>query len=325
MNNSKSVFHQFVGEMDSVLRQNESVDLRTQEHMLCDLFKLELLFKKTLLSTSHGRIVYKQFMDYILKERRNILTTRVFFRERQATFSTKIAIAFHRRNSRMLHKFRINYLFARWAIQHYKGPNKRKLSGLLRRIANHRTRLCENNLPLAINRAKIFWSKVPASHLEYMDLIQTSSEGLINAIDKFVPPYKTVFRSVAIGRMTLNMITDNNATLLKFSPKEKRILYRANNAKNKARLSKDDDVVSYVSESFGGVTNKSLRRLTTAASSAASIDEKKEDSLSLSDKLPGICNTEDAIIASDLRQKLYLLVDKLPLLERKVVRLKHSI
>ncbi|NIP30507.1 MAG: hypothetical protein GTN59_08105, partial [Candidatus Dadabacteria bacterium] len=103
-----------------------------------------------------------------------------------------------------------------------------------------------------------------------MDFIQNANEGLMNAIDKFVPPYKTVFRSVAIGRMTLNMHTDHNATMVKFSPTEKRILYRANNAKVKAKLTDQGDILNYVKESFNSVTPEKLRDILSAATGVAS-------------------------------------------------------
>ena len=312
--------------MDTMLRHNEDVDDRTQGQLLNDLFALEHRFKTVLLSSPSGAVVYQKFMDFILNEKGNILTTRVYFRERQKTFSKKISVAFHKKNPSSLHKFKINYLFAKWACQHYKGPNKRTLNNLLKKIGELRKIICENNLPLAINRSKIFWSKVPESHLDYMDLIQTASEGLMNAIDKFVPPYRTVFRAVAIGRMTLNMITDNNSTLLKFSPKERRILYRANNAKNKRKLFKDEEIVNYVSESFDGVTNQSLHKLIAAASrSTASIDEKRGDALPLIDKISGDVSLEDTIVLNDFTTKFRYAITKLPLMMHKVIRLKFGV
>lgn len=316
---SKNLFHCFVSEMDAILRMNEKSDDRTQKQLLQDLFKLEEQFRKTLLSVPAGRKMYQSFMRFIVKERGNLLVTRAFFRERQSVFSRRIAPAFYKNDHKLLFKFRINFLFIKWIMMRYKGRKRKQLSKIFQQIQKLRQLICENNLPLAINRVKIFWSKVPISHLEYMDLIQTASEGLLNAIDKFVPPYKRVFRSVAISRMTLNMITDNTATLLKFSPKERRILYRANNAKYKERLDNDDEIIAYINKSFNGVTIPMLQRLVNAASYMGTLDDSVLNITSQKDYV------EDGIIKKDLIDKLKHALNKLTPLESKVIRLSYGI
>jgi len=346
-------FGKFVDHMDSMLREAEVSDGRDQKTLLNDLFALEDEFKKTLLSATNGKDIYKEFMDFIMKEGectlpklkegyvpknaeaakkfkekvdadgRNILRARPYFRERQDTFSRKISKAFHLHRPEILHKFKVNYEFAKWTMERYKGENKKKLSKIFTQIKDIRQLLCSNNLPLAINKAHIFWSKVPESHLEYMDLIQACAEGLITAIDKFVPPYKTVFRSTAIGRMTLNMIQDHSSTTVKLPPKERRILYRAKNAKQKAHLSESDEIVSYVNESFKGVTAESLMEIESAASQVFDIDEKQEDSYSLSEKIADSSTLADEkAISSDLRQRLYSSMENLTVIEIKIIKLK---
>jgi RNA polymerase sigma factor (sigma-70 family) len=245
----------------------------------------------------------------------------------------------------MLHKFRINFLFAKWVLEkevteklndknelqkttvykNYKGPSKKRLEAIYKEIIETRSKLCENNLPLAINRAKIFWSKVPANHLEYMDLIQASSEGLITALDKFVPPYRTVFRSTAIGRMTLNMMTDYNDTLVKIPPKEKRILYRANNAKRKENITDQSKIVDYVNESFNGVTQSDLTKIEAAAAQVVDIYEKTDNSYSLSEKL--FNEDENTEINAQNRQLLTIIkigFSNLSVLEKKIILLKYG-
>ena len=83
-------------------------------------------------------------------------------------------------------------------------------------------------MPLAISRARIFWSRTPKAHLTYMDFVQIACEGLLSAVDKFVPPYTPVFRSVAIGRMHGNFIEEYSETQLHFFPVDRRKIYRAN-------------------------------------------------------------------------------------------------
>jgi RNA polymerase sigma factor (sigma-70 family) len=87
------------------------------------------------------------------------------------------------------------------------------------------------NTPLCINRARLFHSRTPPSHLSQMDLIQIGSVGLISGIDKYAPDGEVVtkqFRSTAMGRMGGNFIEEYSAPMLHFFPVDKRKLYRAN-------------------------------------------------------------------------------------------------
>lgn len=345
----------FVDAMDSILRQNEQVDGRGQKRLVQDLIKIENKFKRTLLSTAHGPKLYHKFMDFILKvgesepdelktnyvpdskedmlafqeeisqENGNILRARVYFRERQNMFSKYIATAFHKKRSNMLHKFRINYEFARWVMDNYHGPKKRELRKLYQSILDTRKILCENNLPLVLHSVKIFWCKIPETSLEYEDLVNDASEGLLTAIDKFVPPYRHVFRSTGIGRMTLNMSTDHSSTMLKLSPKDKRILYRARKAKSILKNPADGDILKYVQESFPNVTQPYLTEL-LAATSVSDIDGKTDDSYPLSEKLSDVRTpVDEQVIGGQLRDKTYGAFFTLYIRERKIVRLKLGI
>jgi DNA-directed RNA polymerase specialized sigma subunit len=321
--------------MDKMLRENEQRDGREQHTLLDQLFRLESRFKDLLLSHDSGKDTYQKFMKFILEDKGNILSARVYFRERQDTFSNQMFKAFHKSNSRMLHKFRINYTFMQWCLEqrvgsrssHYSGPHKKQLVDIFEAVMDVRRLLCENNLPLAINRAKIFWNHVAESHLEYMDLVQASSEGLLVAIDKFVPPYGTVFRSTAIGRMGLNMSTDYMDTIVKIPPKEKRILYRARLAKRKQNITENAQVVSFVNESFQGVTTEQLAAIQAAAGNVVDLYKKPEggDGLPMIDKLSdGSQNAEERAIQQEVLSKLFQGMKVLKITERKVVRLKHG-
>lgn len=316
-----SLFDMFAREMNYVLG-NSLVTYNDQEELLKKLFKAEREFKAELLRTKRGRDVYVQFMNYILNERNNILAARIYFRERQNTFSRRIAKTFYREKPHGLARFRINYWFAYWTVQHSR-PNKKLLS-TFDEIKDLRRQLCETNMPLAINRAKIFWSKVPESKLEYMDLIQACSEGLMNAIDKFVPPYREVFRSTAIGRMLSNMIDDYNSTIIKFSPKERRIIYRAKNAKNKQKIESPDVVVRYVNESFKGVTNSHLEKLISAATTPVSLNETTNETLEIINTFASSDDIERDAIKRELDAKLESALSGLNTLERKAILLQYG-
>ena len=322
-------FKKFCQEMNQALDRNEDDDGRNQKQLLEELFDLEVKFRDTLISTPDGSEVYRKFVDFILNDKGNILSARVYFRERQDTFSSQISSAFQNNKHTQLFKYNINYPFAKWAFDRYKGSRHDELLILLNEIIRIRKVLCENNLPLAINRAKIFWSKVPASNLEYMDIIQNASEGLINAIDKFVPPYKTVFKSVAIGRMSLNILTDHNATLVKFSPRDRRILYRANNARAKGKLTDINAILAYVNESFPGVSVEKLEAILNSASGAIRTvvnDENEDEQESILNSIASLIpDAEDDLINNDFSTKISKHLNDLPILERKIIKLRMGL
>lgn len=324
---STDLFKTFVKDMNEVLSENRKQDGRNQKVLLEDLFSLEKKFRDTLISTTEGKKVYNEFVRFIVEEKGNILSARVYFRERQDVFSSKISPNLKDGKYYMLYRFNINYNFAKWVCDRYKGPKARSLKHTYSKIIDTRKILCENNMPLAINRAKIFWSKTPNSNLEYMDVIQNAGEGLLTAIDKFVPPYKSVFRSVAIGRMTLNILTDHNATTVKFSPTEKRILYRANNARVKAGLDNQSDILKYVRESFKKTTPEKLQQIVMAASGVTSLDTQVEDSeVTVKDILVSDSDSpEKILLLKEFKAKIQEQLSDLPPLEMKVICMKFGI
>lgn len=331
MADNKNLFKQFVNEMNEVLQSNTEDNGKGQSALFSELFSHEKKFRDVLLSTSYGKEIYKRFMFYISREKDSILQVMPYFRERQETFSKKISKSFENGNHAALHKFRINFIFASWVLKNWESTaNNRttyrkqyeRLVKIFEEMKRIRRLLCENSLPLAINRSKIFWSKVPESHLEYMDLIQNSAEGLMVAIDKFTPPYKTVFRSTAIGRMTLNMMTDYNATLVKLPPREKRILYRHGIAKNRKNIENDNEALDFVKESFKNVTQENLQHIVNAATSVQSLDWKAEDGSCLSDKLACNGSPEEEAIGNEQSINVIKCMDSLFVIEKKVVILK---
>ncbi len=132
-------------------------------------------------------------------------------------------------------------------------------------------------MPLAISQAKTFRFATPESHLAYSDFLQIAFEGLINAVDKFVLPYTTVFRSVIIGRCKGDMIEAYGDTLLHFYPSDKRKIYRANKVqKGKSREDVNyDDLahgVNMTGPKLPTPTSPSEIQLLTRAASHGSLD-----------------------------------------------------
>jgi len=207
------------GNKDLTARQKKQVE---------GLVALEIKFRDHLNKLSCSGEVYQDFINHITLERRNILSARPFFRERQDAFTRSVAGALKAGDIEELSKHHFNYQFVAFVLKRREWSPKSRLVKYGREIEEARRELVELNMPLAISRARIFWGRTQRSHLDYMDLVQIASEGLLSAIDKFVLPYTPVFRSVAIGRMTGNFIEQYSNTMLHFYPTDKRKLYRAN-------------------------------------------------------------------------------------------------
>ncbi len=201
---------------------------RKQKHQVETLVALESEFRRALIAHRWGPGVYRQFVTFICDDRRNILAARPYFRERQTVFTRDISKVLKRRQEKGLYRFHFNFQFVLFAMRARPWKHGSLVSKLYRRIAALRQELVETNMPLALNRARIFFSKTPTSHLTYMDLVQIASEGLMSGIDKFCLPFSATFRGVAIGRMVGNFIENYSATLLHYYPPDKRKIYRAN-------------------------------------------------------------------------------------------------
>lgn len=202
--------------------------LERQKNQVERLVGLESEFKATLIQHAWGPSVYRDFITFICDERKNILAARPYFRERQEVFTAQISKALKKRADKALYRFHFNYQFILFVMKARPWGKKSKLVQLAKQISDTRTELVEMNMPLAISRARIFWSRTPKAQLSFMDLIQISCEGLMSAVDKFCLPYSKVFRSVAIGRMVGNFIEQYSETQLHFYPIDKRKIYRAN-------------------------------------------------------------------------------------------------
>lgn len=245
----ESHFKVFAKNLEHALKKYESLPEETllvrQRRQLMLLISLEKKFRKALIKHPWGPTVYKEFVSMVQDEKRNALTARPYFRERQSVFSSKISPAIRKRNDKGLYQFRFNYSFVLFALRAKKWNPGSKIVALAKEINKIRLEIMEMNMPLAISQARIFWSNTPKSHLSYMDLVQIHCGGLLVAVDKFVPPdtsdmtdeeeleaYRK-FRPVAIGRMIGDRIEQYSETPIHFYPVDKRKIYRANKARRK--------------------------------------------------------------------------------------------
>lgn len=192
------------------------------------LFELEEEFRNTIRKHPRGLEVYNAFVEFIRDDRKNILHARPYFRERSDVFTNKISPALKARDAKKLMSFKVNYRLIDFIVNYRKWPLKIKKINEL--IVQQRNEICVTNMPLAMSRARIFFSKTPESHLSYQDFTQIAAEGLLAAIDKFGPPFTQGFRGVVIGRIVGNCISEYSHTLLHFYPGDKQKLYRGNKA-----------------------------------------------------------------------------------------------
>ena len=235
-------FRVFAGNLELILAnmpdENDRERLRRQRDQLRGLIAAEAEFRETLIKHPWGANVYRDFVKHIVAK--NILAARPYFRERHEVFTRYISKALKAGNDKSLYRFRFNWTFVTWVMSSRKWPKGGKLAVLANDIVRRRKEILQENIPLALSQARIFWNSTPKSHLTYMDVVQLQCQGLLLAIDKFVPPKDgrmsdrdslarfKVFRAVAIGIMSRDRVNAYSETLVHFYPKDRAKIYRAN-------------------------------------------------------------------------------------------------
>jgi DNA-directed RNA polymerase specialized sigma subunit len=228
-----------------------------------------------------------------------------------------------------LQKFRINFSLISFLHKQPHVADDAKLVGLYNEIMDLRQIIAQTNLPLVLSRSRLFWKKTPRSHLEYMDIVQIAIEGLLTAIDKYVPPFSRVFRSVIIGRVTGSLIADYSQTMLHFFPSDRKTIYRA----NKARRHSDD--IEHITNEINNQepTNGKQRTIgevkeILSASSHISIFAHKDDDdgevmhqyEASNDYRPDVQVEE-----FEATTKAMTAVNSLPLFEQKLLKMKFGL
>jgi DNA-directed RNA polymerase specialized sigma subunit len=332
-------FRQFAGVLERAIARwgdTSEEDLVTrQKRQIENLVSLEKEFRRTLIKHQWGPGVYKAFIKHICEEKRNILAARPYFRERQEVFSKSISKALKKKADKGLYKFHFNVQFVLFALSVYRWHPNSQVVKLAKQILAARQELVEMNLPLAISRARIFWSRTPESQLSYMDLVQITSEGLMSGIDKFVLPYSQAFRHMVIGRMIGNLIEQYSETLLHFYPLDKKKLYRVNKLLSKAGENPDFELIAEEVnrdlEPGHRTTAEEISMLVAAASTVsadvpASNEVDGEESL---ESTPIHCFQANEAMNPDVqveRAEALAVISKslveLPMIERKLLRLK---
>lgn len=326
-------FYKLASEVTRALERNK--DGTIQEEQVEELLDAERKFKLTILQYRQASEIYKKFLQRVRITNKNILSARPYFRETAVSFSRKITPAIKTGDIETLKTFDINYQFIKFIRQSWLGPFPKRAEQLFQRVDKARTILIENNMPLAINRAKLFYRKVPRSHLSLMDMIEICAMGLAAGVDKWCGKYSPVFRSVCIGRMVGNMIDSYSETTLHFYPSDKRILYKANSIRGRQGITDIPELTRAVNASFAqdeldgktipkkNITESELASLMSAASTVSADATVNDEGFGVYHFTPDAApNIEEALIEKETMNQIIGVAKTLSIMERKVLRLK---
>mgnify|MGYP003325474553 CR=1 FL=1 len=303
------------------------------------LMELEEKFRRSLLKYRQTTEIYRMFIMMVVVQNRNILSARPYFREKSDVFSSKITPAIKTGQVKVLQSFHINYLLIKFIKDNWVGPFPERAQKFYNKALVARRKLIENNIPLAINRAKLFYRKVPKGQLSLMDMIGIASTGLISGVDKWVGEYTPVFRSVCIGRMGGNMIDSYSDTMLHFYPSDRHILYRANSIAYREGIEDYESLAGAINKSFDQDKTEGRKSSTKPISSSELASLMKAASV-MSATLPfdpeANCTTlfdvedlnpneedmEDSIANREALSKTLAAASKLSILHQKILKLK---
>jgi DNA-directed RNA polymerase specialized sigma subunit len=334
-------FYKLAGEIAAALARNkdpadeELSSTESQKKQVEELLDAEKKFKETVLKYRQSTEVYKKFLQKVCIQNRNILSARPYFREAATTFSGSITPAIKTGNVEELKKFNINYQLIRFIKDNWLGPFPPRACELFDRVHKARTILIENNMPLAVNRAKLFFRKTPRSHLTLMDMIGICSMGLAAGIDKWCGSYTPVFRSVCIGRMVGNLIDSYSETMLHFYPSDKRVLYKANSIRGRQGIDDINELADAINKSFqqDAKDGKSIPKyevkagelsdLMSAASTVSADSTVNDEGYGVYSYTQDLTqDMESAYIERESTMEMLGYAKNLPILHRKVLKLK---
>jgi DNA-directed RNA polymerase sigma subunit (sigma70/sigma32) len=335
-------FYWLATEINHILTENK-LDGTSQKEQVEELWLSERLFRDEILKYKYSTQVYKKFIQKIRHIDRNILYAKVYFRESSETFSEKITPYLKSEDPEGLKAFSINFNLIQYIRLAWRGPLGAKAEKLYRRVEQARRVLIENNLPLAINSAKIFYRAVPKSNNTLLDMINVAAQGLSSAVDKYTGDkngeYSRVFCSVILGRVSGNLIKLNSETPLHFYPSDRKILYKANSIRGRQGIKDVTELAAAINSAFAAdareglvvpkdqVTPAQLQELLNAASLVSveltAKDDEDGSNCNAYDFTPSDePSAESNLIQTETQERIGKLISELPPLYRKVLRLR---
>jgi len=327
-------FYKLAADVTRVIEANKK-NGTTQQEQVEELLDAERKFKTAVLQYRQSTEIYKRFLQKVCIQNKNILSARPYFRETAVTFSKKVTPAIKAGDIEKLKTFDINYQFIKFIRQTWLGPFPKRAEQLYNRVHVARTILIQNNMPLAIDRAKIFYRKTPKSHLSLLDMIGICATGLAAGVDKWCGKYSPVFRSVCIGRMVGNLIDSYSETMLHFYPSDKRILYKAHTIRGRKGIEDVKELTAAVNKSFhddgkegksvpkNDVTVGELNSLMNASSTVSADSTVNEEGYGVYHyTMDPNQDIEAAYIERESIAQMLSLAKELPLIHKKVLALK---
>jgi hypothetical protein len=333
-------FYRLAGEITRALAKNKNGTI--QQEQVEELMEAERKFRDTILKYRASTWVYERFLQKICVENKNILSARPYFRETATTFSSQVTPAIKQFGTehsaeaiKKIKTFHINYQLIKFIRDNWRGKWPPRAEQLFQRVHLARTILIENNMPLAVNRAKLFYRKTPKSHLTLMDFIGICSMGLAAGIDKWCGTYSPVFRSVCIGRMVGNMIDSYSETMLHFYPSDKRILYKAHTLRGRKGIDDIGELTEAVNNAFiadekegktvptKNLNVSELSALMHAASTVSADATVNDEGYGVYQyTVDATQDIEEAYAEREATSQMLGLAKNLPLLHRKILKLK---
>lgn len=318
-----------IAKYQPVKPKNKAERVEWQRERMWRLFHLEDLYRDMVWEHKYGKQVFEAFCDYAVNEKRSLLDARPYFRERQTTFTAKISNALRQKDLETLSKCHYNFRWIEWVSKQRKWG--KQFAEIIKEIKAIREEMTITNIPLMINRGKVFHRAIQRDHVTYLDLIEVAIEGLVAAIDKFTPGKKRDFEGiakVAVGRAGGNMIEHVSETLIHFPPNDKRKLYWINKARNREPDIDLDKIVEVVNSKIGniGQTNTEEVSQLLQASSMYSSDyappgTTPEREWVKHHKDPGN-RPDEKVEGRDLESSLHQAIGQLTIFEQKFLRMK---
>lgn len=234
-----------------IISNKLDINLGTQEDQVKRLVDLENRFKSTLHSLPECKRMYLKFINFILLKNGNVLSCRPYFREKVKILHKYIYKCIKEKNIDQLMTYSINFQFIQFIIDSWEGRIPQQLQVDYEAFIEARRVLIENNIPLAINRANIFYLKTikaKKNDLDLLDLINICVRGLMSGIDKYSGDYTPVWRSVCIGMMVGLMIRKYSESSFYLTPTEKKILYRVNILRFRENIEDMEVIVKKINE-----------------------------------------------------------------------------
>lgn len=330
------VFYNLANDVAKILEKNNNGKklnkkefTKKQKYQVERMMELEEIFRKTINSYKQSDKIYYKFLIYIKIEKGNILMARPFFRENSKTFGKNISPAFKDDDIQKIKEFHINYKFILFTIENWKGNVPTKAAEAWEEHQKIRKQIIENSMPMAINEALKFYKAVPKNHTTLMDIINASVSGLCIGVDKWVGPFRTVFRSVCLSRMKSNIMDVYNQTFLHYYPSDKKIIYKSNLLKVREKINDQNKLLnainSYLEENNDKRTleNHELQDLLNGSSLESIEASATEEGFSIYDTYIDENNDiEKNTERLDILKRVLVGCKDLSIIERKVIKLK---